>query len=54
MVDDIFRLLATSKKEEDHNLLFNIIEEFFYPARFDSTEDFKKQIDFFNELLGYD
>ncbi len=54
MVDDILRILATSKKEAGHKLLFLIIESFFHPIQFDSDELYLKVESDFNRLLKYD
>lgn len=54
MVNDIFRVLATSKNESDHKILFNVIEEFIHPARYEDDEIHKKIFSSIAKLLEYD
>lgn len=54
MVNDIFRILATSIYEDGHKLLFTIIEEFLSPLSFNSIEEWIKQQEHFSWFLNYD
>lgn len=54
MVDDLFRVLATSIYEEWHNLLFSIIEEFLNPIRCWSIESGIETQKYYSEYLTYD
>lgn len=54
MVDDLFRVLATSYYEEWHNLLFSIIETYLNPIRFWSIEAGIETQKYYSEYLAYD
>ncbi|MBP9812658.1 hypothetical protein KBC86_04700, partial [Candidatus Gracilibacteria bacterium] len=54
MVDDLFRVLATSYYEEGHNLLFSIIETYLNPIRFGSIEAGIETQKYYSEYLAYD
>lgn len=54
MVNDIFRILATSIYADGHKLLFTIIEEFLSPLSFNSIEEWIKQQEHFSWFLNYD
>lgn len=54
MVDDLFRILATSIYEEWHGLLFSIIETFLNPMRFWSIESGIETQKYHSEYLAYD
>lgn len=54
LVDDIFRVLATSIYEDGHKLLFTIIEEFLSPLSFNTIEEWIKQQEHFSWFLNYD
>lgn len=54
MVDNLFRVLATSIYEEWHKLLFSIIETFLNPIRFWSIESGIETQKYYSEYLAYD
>ena len=54
MVDDLFRVLATSIYEEWHKLLFSIIETYLNPIRFGSIESGIETQNYYSEYFAYD
>lgn len=54
MVDDLFRVLATSIYEDGHKLLFTIIETFLNPIQFGSIEAGIETQKYYSEYLAYD
>lgn len=54
MVDDLFRVLATSIYDEGHTLLFSIIETYLNPIRFSTIEDGINAQKHYSEYLAYD
>lgn len=54
MVNDIFRVLATSIYEDGHKLLFAIIEEFLSPLTFNTIEEWISHQENFSWFLNYD
>lgn len=55
MVDDIFRVLATSTDDADHQLLFKIMEECCHPLHFGGDKARAQEMqDHFSQLLEYD
>lgn len=55
MIDDVFRILATSTDEKDHQLLFSILEEFCHPLRYGGDKERALEIqDSIADLICFD
>lgn len=55
MVNDIFRVLATSVADDDHRVLFRVLEDFCHPLRYGGDKERAQEMqDFFSDLLEYD
>jgi hypothetical protein len=54
MVNDIFKVLATSIYGQWHQLLFSIIEEFLSPIRFSSIQSWIEAQNSYSEYFAYD
>lgn len=54
MLDNLFRVLATSIYDEGHRLLFTILETYLNPIRFSSIEEGINTQKYYSDYLAYD